>query len=41
MDRAAFKRQLQELIREKCGCRDVPAHLMERVRTLLYEQRPR
>ena len=32
---ADFQRKLKEVVREKCGCREVPPELLERVRTLL------
>ena len=35
MDRAAFKRDVKQLIAEKCGCDQMPADLSDRVRSLL------
>ncbi len=32
---AEFQRRLKEVLRAKCGCRDVPPELSERVRRLL------
>lgn len=40
MDHSEFRRHLKELLRAKCGCDDVPAHLMERVSRLLHETPP-
>lgn len=30
-----FQRRLKELLRDKCGCNEVPAELTERIRVLL------
>jgi mycothiol system anti-sigma-R factor len=35
-----FQRKLKEVLRAKCGCRDVPVHVMERVRVLLEREAP-
>ena len=35
---ADFQRKLKEVLRTKCGCREVPADLLERVRSLLERQ---
>lgn len=32
---ADFQRKLKDMLRDKCGCRDVPAELVERVRAML------
>jgi mycothiol system anti-sigma-R factor len=32
---ADFQRRLKEMVRDKCGCHEVPAELVERVRSLL------
>lgn len=32
---AAFQRKLKEMLRDKCGCRDVPSDLVDRVRAML------
>lgn len=37
MERSDFQRRLRELVKAKCGCDEVPAHLLERVRGLLAE----
>jgi mycothiol system anti-sigma-R factor len=37
MDRSDFQRRLRELLKTKCGCDEVPEHLLERVRRLLAE----
>jgi mycothiol system anti-sigma-R factor len=34
-----FQRRLKDLLRDKCGCRDVPPELAERVRALFSERR--
>lgn len=39
-DRSEFQRHLKELLKAKCGCDDVPAHLMERVSRLLLNETP-
>jgi len=36
-DHSEFQRHLKELIREKCGCDQTPAHLLERIRSLLAD----
>ncbi|HEX9122793.1 MAG TPA: mycothiol system anti-sigma-R factor [Actinomycetota bacterium] len=38
MDHADFKRHLRELLKAKCGCGQVPAHVLERIRTVLGEE---
>jgi len=35
---ADFQRKLKEVLRSKCGCREVPADVLERVRSLLERQ---
>ena len=35
---ADFQRKLKEVLRSKCGCREIPADLLERVRSLLERQ---
>ena len=35
---ADFQRKLKEVLRSKCGCRDIPPDLLERVRSLLEHQ---
>jgi mycothiol system anti-sigma-R factor len=30
-----FQRRLKELLRAKCGCNEMPAELLERIRTLV------
>ena len=37
MDHSEFKRYLKELLRLKCGCDEVPADLLERIRRSLVE----
>ena len=37
MDRSDFQQRLRALLKEKCGCDEVPPDLMERVRNLLGE----
>ena len=38
---ADFQRKLKEVLRSKCGCRDAPPDLLERVRSLLeHHQHP-
>ena len=37
MDRSEFKRHLKELLRDKCGCDEVPSDLLERIRSSLPE----
>ena len=32
-----FQRRLKEMLRAKCGCDDVPAELMERIRSMLEQ----
>jgi mycothiol system anti-sigma-R factor len=32
---ADFQRKLKEMVRAKCGCREVPPELVDRVRSLL------
>jgi mycothiol system anti-sigma-R factor len=36
-----FHRRLQAMLRDKCGCRDVPPHVLERVRVVLERESPR
>lgn len=35
MDRSEFQRHLKEMLRAKCGCDEVPPHVLERVRSVL------
>ncbi len=35
MDRSDFKAHLRELLRDKCGCREIPPQLLERVEAAL------
>ena len=35
---ADFQRKLKEVLRSKCGCRDIPPDLLARVRSLLEHQ---
>ncbi len=37
MDHSDFQRRLKELLRARCGCDQVPAHLLDRIRALLAE----
>jgi len=32
---ADFQRKLKDMLKDKCGCRDVPAELVERVKSML------
>ncbi|MFB3738558.1 MAG: mycothiol system anti-sigma-R factor [Candidatus Velamenicoccus archaeovorus] len=41
MDHADFKRHLRELLKAKCGCDEVPPHVLDRVRSLLSEEQDR
>ncbi len=40
MDRSDFKSHLRELLKARCGCEDLPPHLLERVETVLREGGP-
>ncbi|HYU57972.1 MAG TPA: zf-HC2 domain-containing protein [Actinomycetota bacterium] len=40
LDRLEFQRALKALIAEKCGCREVPAALFERIRRALPRHDP-
>jgi mycothiol system anti-sigma-R factor len=40
-DRAAFKRDVRQLISDRCGCDEVPAELKHRVLSLLDSAPPR
>lgn len=40
MDHSDFQRHLKELLRAKCGCDQVPADLLERIRTTYAEPAP-
>ena len=40
MDHSEFQRRLKELVREKCGCDQAPAHLLDRIRSVLGESAP-
>jgi mycothiol system anti-sigma-R factor len=35
-----FQRKLKEILRAKCGCHEVPSHVMERVRVVLEREAP-
>lgn len=35
-----FQRRLKDLLREKCGCDEVPAGLLERIRAIYAELAP-
>jgi mycothiol system anti-sigma-R factor len=35
-----FQRRLKALLREKCGCDEVPAELLERIRAIYAEPAP-
>ena len=35
-----FQQRLKEVLRVKCGCRDVPSDLVERIRILMAAQHP-
>lgn len=37
MDHSEFQRHLKELLRSRCGCDDVPADLLDRIRGALAE----
>ncbi|HZD81073.1 MAG TPA: mycothiol system anti-sigma-R factor [Actinomycetota bacterium] len=37
MSHSEFTRHLRELLRAKCGCGEVPDHVMDRVREVLFE----
>ena len=39
-DHSEFQRHLKELLKAKCGCDQVPAHLVEQVSRLLHETPP-
>ncbi len=36
-----FQRTLKELLRTKCGCHEVPPHVLERIRLVLRGEPPR
>jgi len=40
MDHSEFQRRLKELLRAKCGCDQVPADLLERIRSSYGEPAP-
>ncbi len=35
-----FQRRLKAVLRAKCGCQEVPAHVLERVRVVLERESP-
>jgi mycothiol system anti-sigma-R factor len=35
-----FHRKLKEMLRSKCGCHEVPAHVLEQVRVVLEREPP-
>jgi mycothiol system anti-sigma-R factor len=35
-----FQRKLKEILRAKCGCHEVPEHVIERVRVVLQRETP-
>ncbi len=37
MDHSEFKRHLRELLKAKCGCDEVPARVMDKIRAALLE----
>ena len=37
MHHSEFKRHLKELVRDRCGCDEVPSDLLERIRSSLDE----
>ncbi len=37
MDHSDFQRRLKELLRARCGCDEVPSHLLDRIRALIAE----
>jgi mycothiol system anti-sigma-R factor len=39
-DHSDFHRNLKALIRSKCGCDEVPAHLLERISRAIHSQTP-
>lgn len=41
LDHSEFKRHLRELLKAKCGCGEVPPHVMEKVRYTLFDARRR
>ena len=40
MDRSEFRKHVRELLAAKCGCNEVPEHLLERVQALLRDPGP-
>ena len=40
MDHSDFQRHLKELLRSRCGCDEVPADLLERIRATYAEPSP-
>jgi len=40
MGHADFQRKLKEVLRDKCGCREVPADFAERIRALFEAPHP-
>jgi mycothiol system anti-sigma-R factor len=39
-DRSDFQRRLKELLRQKCGCDEVPSDLLDRVHAVLHRASP-
>jgi mycothiol system anti-sigma-R factor len=35
-----FQRKLKEILRTKCGCHDIPTHVLERVRIVIEREAP-
>jgi len=40
LDHSEFQRRLKELLRARCGCDQVPADLLERIRSTFAEPTP-
>lgn len=36
-DHSEFQRRLKEIVRDKCGCREIPTDLVERIRSSVVE----
>jgi mycothiol system anti-sigma-R factor len=39
-DHSDFHRKLKDVLRAKCGCHDVPAHIRERIRLVIEREFP-
>jgi len=39
-DHSDFQRKLKQMVRAKCGCSEVPAHVLQRVRVVLEREAP-